>query len=172
MNTEKIVLHVDDDPAILNIVRASLQKRGYSVVSVSDPMNALGVLAACGARVVVLDIDMPGKDGLTLLREIKSRDGGIQVVMLTGMVSMGTILQATGLGAQHCVFKPLQDLNKVGDAVDSCFTNIESWWKALREWMDRKNEYEMANVSDAQIATPIISTADQCDPSRLVLCEW
>jgi DNA-binding NtrC family response regulator len=141
MSTEKIVLHVDDDPAILNIVRASLQKRGY-------PRNALGVLAACGARVVLLDIDMPGKDGLSLLSEIKNRDGGIQVVMLTGMVSMGTILQATGLGAQHCVFKPVHDMNRVGDAVDRCFANIENWWTALREWIERKNNSEMAMVLD------------------------
>lgn len=159
MNTEKIVLHVDDDPAILNIVRASLQKRGYSVVSVNDPRNALGVLSACGARVVILDIDMQDKDGLTLLREIKGRDGGIQVVMLTGMVSMGTILQATGLGAQHCVFKPVDDMKKVGDAVDRCFSNIESWWTALREWMDRKNNSELAIILEQRQVT-------ECVPGR------
>ncbi|MCY2985537.1 MAG: response regulator [Planctomycetota bacterium] len=140
MKTENIVLHVDDDQAILDIVRMTLQKRGYKVISISDPTTALKALAECAARVVILDIDMPGKDGLTLLKEIKQRDAGIQAIMLTGMVSMGTILHATGLGAQECVFKPVKQLREVGDAVDRCFANIERWWSALREWMERRNE--------------------------------
>lgn len=140
MQTENIVLHVDDDQAMLDIVRMSLQKRGYKVISISDPTVALKTLAECAARVVILDIDMPAKDGLTLLKEIKQRDAGIQAVMLTGMVSMGTILHATGLGAQECVFKPVKELREVGDAVDRCFANIERWWSALREWMERRSE--------------------------------
>ncbi len=149
MKTKRTVLHVDDDQDMLNLVSSTLKKRGYEVVSVIDPRNALDELAECAARIVILDIDMPGIDGLTLLREIKQRDAGIHVVMLTGLVSMGTILKATGLGAQECVFKPIKDLKDIGDAVDRCFNNIESWWAALREWMDRKNE---ANTQGALVA--------------------
>ena len=175
MKTEPIVLHVDDDPAIRNIVRVTLQKRGYTVVSIGDPEIALNALAECAARVVILDIDMPGKDGLTLLREIKNRDAGIQVVMLTGMVSMGTILQATGLGAQHCVFKPVDDMNKVGDAVDSCFANIESWWDALREWIERKNVIQTESpIDELQLdRTVAVMTVDAARTSENVSCrEW
>jgi DNA-binding NtrC family response regulator len=140
MSTERIVLHVDDDQAILDLVGISLRKRGYSVISVSDPLTAMTLLGKSGARVAILDIDMPGKDGLTLLKEIKQRDAGIKTVMLTGMVSMKTVLEATRLGAEECVFKPIKDLNSVGDAVERCFLNIDSWWDALREWMDRNNK--------------------------------
>ncbi len=139
MKMKKLILHVDDDQAMLDLVRKSLQKRGYEVLSISDPRLALDALSEHSPRVVILDIDMPGLDGLTLLRDIKQRVAGIHVVMLTGMVSMATVLQATGLGAQECVFKPLKNVNDVGDAVDRCFANIESWWDALREWMERKN---------------------------------
>jgi DNA-binding NtrC family response regulator len=140
MRTNKTVLHVDDDQAILNLVRVSLQKRGYTVISVIDPLIALAILNKSGARVAILDIEMPGMDGLALLREIKQRDAGIKTIMLTGMVSMGTILQATRLGAEECVFKPIKDLNYLSDAVDRCFQNIDSWWDALREWIGRNNE--------------------------------
>ena len=139
MSKEKTVLHVDDDQAILDLVSMSLRKRGYTVISVSDPLTAIPILYKSGARVAILDIEMPGMDGLTLLREIKQRDAGIKTIMLTGMVSMGTVLHATRLGAEECVFKPIKDLNSVGDAVDRCFSNIESWWEALREWMDLNN---------------------------------
>jgi DNA-binding NtrC family response regulator len=154
MKTENIVLHVDDDQAMLDIVKMTLQKRGYKVISISDPTIALKALAECAARVVILDIDMPGKDGLTLLKEIKQRDAGIQAVMLTGMVSMGTILHATGLGAQECVFKPVKQLREVGDAVDRCFANIERWWSALREWMERRNEIIAPLAADATGSEP------------------
>lgn len=160
MKTENIVLHVDDDQAMLDIVRMSLQKRGYKVISISDPTVALKTLAECAARVVILDIDMPIKDGLTLLKEIKQRDAGIQAVMLTGMVSMGTILHATGLGAQECVFKPVKELREVGDAVDRCFANIERWWSALREWMERRSE-----ISDP---TPVSTFSDSVVQSNEV----
>ncbi len=155
MKTKRTVLHVDDDQAMLDIVRTSLKKKGYEVVSIVDPRNALDALADCAARIVILDIDMPGIDGLTLLREIKQRDAGIHVIMLTGMVSMGTILKATGLGAQECVFKPIKDLKDIGEAVDRCFNNIESWWAALREWMERKNE---ATFRDASYGVPSTKT--------------
>lgn len=144
MSTAKIVLHVDDDQAILDIVSASLRKRGYQVISISDPTKAIATLCESGARIAILDIDMPEIDGLTLLRDIKLRDGGIKVVMLTGMVSMGTVLQATRLGAEECVFKPMKNLRDIGDAVDRCYANIESWWEALREWMERRNEQNVA----------------------------
>ena len=49
---------------------------------------------------------------------------------------MGTVLHATRLGAEERVFKPIKDLKSVGDAVERCFLNIDSWWDALREWMD------------------------------------
>lgn len=97
MTPEKIVLHVDDDPAILKLIARALDTRGYKVVSVENPEHAISRLFQSAARVVLLDIEMPGKDGLTLLREIKQHDSGIQVIMLTGLVSMGTVLQSTRL---------------------------------------------------------------------------
>jgi len=142
MSTAKIVLHVDDDQAILDIVGAALRKRGYKVISISDPRKAVQTLCESSARIAILDIDMPEIDGLTLLRDIKLRDAGIKVVMLTGMVSMGTVLQATRLGAEECVFKPIKRMDDIGDAVDRCFANIESWWDALREWIARHNEQQ------------------------------
>jgi len=137
---EKKVLHVDDDPAILKLVAHTLTARGYEVVSLTDPEVAVREIFQKAIRVVILDIDMPKKDGLTLLREIKQRDGGIQVVMLTGMVSMGTVLQATRFGAEEFVFKPIVDISDVTVAVDRCFAKINRWWHTLHEWMERKKE--------------------------------
>ena len=127
---KKLVLHVDDDDAILDIVGKSLQIRGSEVVSINDPCKTSLAIAKWSPRVVILDINMPGMDGMTLLREIKQRDASIQVVILTGMSSMETVQQATRFGAQECVFKPLKDLSEVGNAVERCFSNFEGSWNA------------------------------------------
>ena len=140
MNTKRIVLHVDDDQAILDLVGMSLRKRGYTVISICDPRIAQATLWESGAQVIILDIEMPGMDGLTLLKEIKQHDAGIKAIMLTGRVSMDTVLDATRLGAEECVFKPIKDLKNVGDAVERCFQNIDSWWDALKDWIDRNNK--------------------------------
>jgi DNA-binding NtrC family response regulator len=130
----KLVLHIDDDPDFLKLAAYHLQKEGYEVVSVQDPQKAMESLLRSGARVVLLDIEMPGKDGLTLLREIKLRDSGIQVTMCTGMVSMQTVLRSTSLGAEGLLFKPLSDVKKLSEAVSISFRKIEKWWESLAEW--------------------------------------
>jgi len=135
--TPKLVLHVDDDPSISKLVSHHLKKHGYEVVSIQDPNQAMETLIRTGARVVLLDIDMPNKDGLTLLKEIKTRDAGIQVTMCTGMVSIQTVLRSTSMGAEGLIFKPLRDLNKVSEAIDISFEKIDKWWHALAEWKDR-----------------------------------
>jgi len=137
----KTVVHVDDDPAILKIVHRTLEIYGIEVVSVQDPLNAIAVITQLGARVVMLDIDMPGKDGLTLLHEIKRFDAGIQVIMCTGMVSLRTVLRATSLGAESCIFKPIHDLNEITTAVDRAFERIDRWWIALQDWTDRQEAF-------------------------------
>jgi DNA-binding NtrC family response regulator len=142
MNSPALVLHVDDDPNILALVSRKLETHGVKVISTTDPTEAIKKILVTGARVVLLDIDMPEKDGLTLLREIKALDAGIQVIMCTGMVSMNTVLRATALGAETCIFKPIVNLNEITEAVDRAFEKIDRWWIALRDWIDRKKATE------------------------------
>ena len=66
MNSPALVLHVDDDPSILALVSRKLETHGVKVVSTTDPTEAIKKILVTGARVVLLDIDMPEKDGLTL----------------------------------------------------------------------------------------------------------
>lgn len=129
----KCLMHVDDDPLMTRIVSQRLTAAGYEVISLNDPRQALGKLLETNCRLVLLDIDMPHRNGLDLLTEIKRQDGGVQVIMLTGMVSMTTVLQSMRKGAEACFFKPLRDVEPLLEAIDAGFAKIERWWKAL-EW--------------------------------------
>ena len=137
--TPKLVLHVDDDPSVSKLISYHLKKHGYEVVSVQDPNQVMETLMRTGARVVLLDIDMPHKDGLTVLREIKLRDAGIQVTMCTGMVSMQTVLRSTSMGAEGLIFKPLSDLTKVSEAIDISFGKIDKWWSGRKSIARKPN---------------------------------
>ena len=132
------VLHVDDDPAISAIVGRALTKRVYTAHSISEPALVLSWLAKHSTQVVLLDIEMPGIDGLALLREIKKFDGGIQVIMLTGLVTIETINRATRLGADECFFKPIENMDEVVDAVDRAKEKKLRWWNVLRELRARQ----------------------------------
>ena len=66
----RTILHVDDDPQFTRLVAHVLQRKGYDVVSLNDPQQVLGELIRHGYRIVLLDIDMPGIDGIDLLRRM------------------------------------------------------------------------------------------------------
>jgi CheY-like chemotaxis protein len=138
MNVKRSILHADDDPVLSALVAAHLQERGYDVTSVDDPREVIPCLLRNQQRVALLDIDMPHIDGLRLLRQIKEFDGGIQVVMLTGLVSMTTVLQSLRWGAEACFFKPLSDFGPLADALADCFRKSERWWTTLDELSRRR----------------------------------
>ncbi len=138
MNPQKAVLHIDDDPQVTRLVAARLKSHGYEVISLNDSRGALRELMQNQWRVVLLDIDMPGVNGLDLLREIKAYDGGVQVIMLTGVVSMNTLLQSFRFGAEACLFKPLADERPLLDTLEDTFRKIDRWWDTLEELSQRR----------------------------------
>ena len=140
----RAILHVDDDPNLLRLVSKVLTKSGYDVFSLDDPTQAARQLLTTGARLVLLDIDMPKLDGMTLLQDIKQQDGGVQVIMLTGMVTMGTVLKSMRWGAEACVFKPLVDFVPLQTAVTASFEKIDRWWASLDDLTNRKNDEKSA----------------------------
>jgi DNA-binding NtrC family response regulator len=141
-NERRTVLHVDDDLQITRAVTAKLKPRNIDVISLHDPMQVLPMLVGRDIRVVLLDIDMPGINGLDLLRKIKAHDGGIQVIMLTGLVSMSSVLDSMRGGAEACIFKPITDFQPLFEALNAAFTKHDRWWACLEELHDRRRTEE------------------------------
>ena len=139
MKRNRTILHIDDDQSLLKIVSKNLSLAGYDVHSLDDAQKTSRNLITTGARLVLLDIDMPDIDGLTVLQDIKSHDGGIQVIMLTGVVSMNTVLHSMRWGAEACAFKPIVDIQPLITAIDAAFEKIDRWWDALDELNQRKS---------------------------------
>ncbi|MGC3966993.1 MAG: response regulator [Pirellulales bacterium] len=139
----RTILHIDDDSQITRLVAHLLRRKGYEVASLNDPTQALGEILRHGYRIVLLDIDMPQLDGLELLRRIKEYDGGVQVIMLTGLVTLSNAMAAFRGGAEGCFFKPLEDVAPLCEAIDATFHKIEHWWRALHNLTRQRRQVEI-----------------------------
>lgn len=144
MPVHRKVLHVDDDPQFTRLVAAHLRPLGFELHSVNDPKLCLQQLRREDYPVVLLDIDMPGVDGMQLLRDIKSQDGGAQVIMLTGLVSMTTVLQSLRWGAEACIFKPFTDPAMLIAAIERAFAKLDAWWDTLEDLSARRRNTKAA----------------------------
>ncbi|MGE5414214.1 MAG: sigma-54-dependent transcriptional regulator [Syntrophomonadaceae bacterium] len=102
------VLIVDDDQAIRDTLRMVLEYEGYEVSTVGDGRAALEALDEAPFAGVLLDIKMPGLDGLETLDRIVSRDGAPPVLMISGHGDIATAVECTRRGAVDFLEKPLQ----------------------------------------------------------------
>ena len=102
------VLVVDDDQAIRDTLRMVLEYEGFEVATVGDGRAALEALDEAPFAGVLLDIKMPGMDGLETLDHIVSREGAPPVLMISGHGDIATAVESTRRGAVDFLEKPLQ----------------------------------------------------------------
>lgn len=100
-------LLVDDENEFLVPLVKRLRRRKIEVRTAASGEEALEKLAGEPVDVVVLDVRMPGMDGIQTLREIKSRDPGVEVIMLTGHASIEVAVEGMELGAFDYLMKPM-----------------------------------------------------------------
>ena len=112
------ILLVDDETAFLDAMKRRLMKRDFRVETAESGMNALELLEDKhdSIEVVVLDVKMPGIDGIETLREIKRKYPMIEVVMLTGHATVGSAIEGMKLGAFDYLMKPA-DIDTFSDTV-------------------------------------------------------
>jgi two-component system, OmpR family, alkaline phosphatase synthesis response regulator PhoP len=102
------VLVVDDEREILELVKYNLDKEGYSVTVVESGEDALAATRTKMPDIVVLDLMLPGVDGLEVCRRLKADDRtrGIPIVMLTAKGSEADVVAGLELGAADYITKP------------------------------------------------------------------
>lgn len=119
--TEATILIVDDEMAFVETMEKRLNKRDMTVYKAFDGERALAQLEKHpDIEVVILDMKMPGKDGLVVLQEIKQAYPLVEVIMLTGHATVPTAIEGIQHGAYDYLMKPcsFDNLNeKIRDAV-------------------------------------------------------
>jgi len=104
--TRTNVLLVDDEAPFVSALAKRLTKRGLHVTTAASGDEALDFLEQIDADVIVLDIRMPGLDGLETLAEIKRRVPEVEVIMLTGHGGSDDVVEGMSLGAFDFLVKP------------------------------------------------------------------
>jgi response regulator RpfG family c-di-GMP phosphodiesterase len=109
-------LIVDDEPGVRSVVSKLLSRAGTTCEMAATAEEALDRLARERFDIVLLDIRLPGMDGLTLARHIQQRDPDIALVMITGTNNVESVIAAMQAGAVDYVIKPFG-----GDALNRAF---------------------------------------------------
>jgi DNA-binding NtrC family response regulator len=115
------VLVVDDEEIMREILEALLTREGYDVRMASDGAEGLEIARSGPVDAAVVDVMMPGMDGLTVLDELKKIDEDIAVIMITAFASVETAIAAMKRGAFDYITKPFKNdevLAVLGNAVE------------------------------------------------------
>jgi len=118
------ILIVDDSPEIQRYLRALLELDSYKVETAANGDDALHSLRhACAPDLVLLDLQMPGMDGLETLRRLKELRPTPKVIMCSGVDDPAKIREAVSLGAHGYLVKPIQHLY-LSAAVERCLAEV------------------------------------------------
>ncbi|WP_022661307.1 sigma-54-dependent transcriptional regulator [Paucidesulfovibrio longus] len=171
---KRTVLVVDDEPGHRQMVRAVLEVTGWRVLEADSGEAALDVLSRETPHTALVDMRMPGMDGLTLLREIHARMPGLPVVLLTAFGSVGSAVEAMKKGAYDYLTKPA-DNEELKAVLQKCW----EYSRLLSENARLRKEAEAGSEARQLIgATPgmhqvreLIEQAGPSEASVLVLGE-
>jgi DNA-binding NtrC family response regulator len=116
MEKMKVML-VDDEERFLSTTQKLLLKKGYEVFTANSGIEALEKLRNNSIHVVILDVKMPGMDGVATLKEIKRLFPQVEVIMLTGRATVESAVECLEFGATDYLMKPcdIDDLLKAAE---------------------------------------------------------
>ncbi|HDQ41608.1 MAG TPA: response regulator [Desulfonatronum sp.] len=114
------ILIIDDEKVFLDTIITRLRMRGIVVDGVDSGAKALEAMRGRAYDAVILDVSMPGMDGVATLQELKKINSGVPVIMLTGHATLETADKGMQLGAYDYMLKPCpidELLDKVSEAI-------------------------------------------------------
>ena len=143
---DKAILIVDDEESICQTLRGILSDEGHEVLTAASGEEALRVVEEESPALVLLDIWLPGIDGIEVLKTIKAGHPQIQVIMMSGHGTIETAVKATKLGAFDFIEKPLS-LEKVILAVNHALEVVRLEEENLLLKQKVSHEYELTGQS-------------------------
>ncbi len=129
MPTERVLI-VDDEKNIVSSLKDILNDEGYEVSVAGDGLGALKMIQADPPDLVLLDIWLPGMDGIEVLKTVKTYHPEIEVLIMSGHGTIDTAVQATKLGAFDFIEKPFS-LDQLTESVENVFKHKKNHQRTL-----------------------------------------
>jgi len=177
------ILVVDDETGICDTIKKTFAYIGFSVLTATTGQKALKILDKERPKIVFLDVLIPDRSGLDLLQEIKQRDPGVIVIMVTAKGDGETRAQAEAFGADEFVVKPfsrnyLRDVvvQKIGEVLDKgghmkvpsilLVDDEQEFRKTIREFISNRYECQIEEAGDGPGA---VDAAKRIQPDVIFL---
>lgn len=125
------LLLVDDEQRFLQTTQKLLTRKGIAAETADSGEKALAVLDEKNIDVVILDVKMPGMDGIEVLRLIKERHPLVEVVMLTGHATLESAVEGLKAGAEDYLMKPCDIDSLIAKAIEAFEKRMMRTEKAL-----------------------------------------
>jgi len=117
------IMVVDDEVKACELLERFLERKGYDVITFYSGEKALENVKYESPDVILLDIKMPGMDGIEVLRNIRQFDKDVGIIMVTAMNDEATGKEATRLGANDFITKPV-DLDHLETSIRKILTDL------------------------------------------------
>ncbi len=149
MTEPTAILVADDDAHIVELVSLYLRRAGYAVVQAADGETVLRLAASESPRLVILDVMMPGQDGLQVCRTLRAR-GDVPIILLTARSSDIDKISGLRLGADDYVTKPFNP--------EELIARVEAVLRRARPTGPRADQLAVADLTlDVSARTAILA---------------
>ena len=141
VNFPNTVLIVDDEPIVVQVLQRVLPRQGLRVTSVSNAEEATDVLQRENFGCMLVDKNLPGRDGLALISEVRKQQPHCACIVMTAYASTASAVEALRLGAADYLEKPFQDIELVAEKVRRAIEHQRAEFDRAR-FLERLRQFE------------------------------
>jgi len=153
-----LVLTIDDDQSVRESLANYLEDFGYAVLQAEDGQRGLDVLATQRPDLILVDLRMPRMDGLQVLARVREIGPEIPIMVVSGAGDIRDVVEALRRGAWDYLVKPIQDMNILLHAVETCLERARllrqnrEYQQSLEESLDKLQRTQKEMVQSAKMA--------------------
>ncbi len=146
------ILVVDDEPGMRNFLVKTLAPRAGQVLAAGTAEAAEELLQRHRFDLVILDITLPGKSGITLLRDMRAQGNGCEVVLITAFADLDTAIEALRAGAGDFLLKPF----RVAQVLGACKHGLERARLKRENWVLKRTLHQRTAQADGLVGRSIV----------------
>ena len=146
------ILVVDDEPGMRNFLLKTLAPRAGQVLAAASAEEAELLLQRHRFDLVILDITLPGKSGITLLQEMRGQDNNCEVVLITAFADLDTAIEALRAGAGDFLLKPF----RVAQVLGACKHGLERARLKRENWVLKRALQQRTLQADGLVGRSIV----------------